>query len=93
MTVETAAPPNLKVDVNYVGVTRPVAYHPHELARHLYNEAFRHFHVPDGERDNLVLYLPDNTTEINPDVAQEKAGVLPDTTLVLRPRGAGGGHS
>lgn len=46
-----------------------------------------------SRRANLVLYLPDNTTEINPDITEEKAGVLPDTRLVLRPRGAGGGRS
>jgi hypothetical protein len=93
MTSETVAPPHLKVDINYAGVPRLVAYHPHELARHLYDEAFREFHIPDGERGDLVLYLPDNTTEINPDVTEEKAGVVPDTTLVLRPRGAGGGRA
>jgi hypothetical protein len=92
MSQDIAAPARLKVEILYVGVTHAVAYHPHEHARSLYREAFAAFEIPEPERDQLELYLPDNTTLVNPDETVEKAGVKPDTTLIMRAR-SGGGHA
>jgi hypothetical protein len=90
MSVDTAAPAKLKVEILYVGVTRAVAYHPHERARSLYHESYLAFEIPEPEREQLELYLPDNTTLVNPDLTVEEAGVKPHTSLIMRARSGGG---
>ncbi len=81
----------LKLNITYNGTTLPFTYNPRQAAQALYQHAFRKFRVPESEREALALYLPDNTTEVDPNVSLEQAGVQPNTTLLLRPRRAGGG--
>jgi hypothetical protein len=85
------APSRLAVQVIYNGVPQGLAYEPHERARALFEQACNAFGIPAGEREQLALYQPDNTTEVPLDSSVEEAGVKPDTTLILRPREAGGG--
>lgn len=91
MSTEAAAPTRLKVDVIYNAVTRAFEYRPHERGRALFEHAEREFHIPPPERENLRLYLPDDTTEVDLELPLERAGVKPDTTLTLRPPSSGGG--
>jgi hypothetical protein len=79
--------------ITYNGVTPAFDYMPHKHTETLYKEAFRVFSVPEPEQPNLALYLPDNTTEVPRTGTEAEAGIQPDTTLILRPRGAGGGRS
>ena len=91
----TASPATKKkqqVKITYNGTTLNFDYNPHETSRALYQHAFHEFPVPESEREALALYLPDNTTEVDRNLSVEKAGVQPETTLILRPRGAGGGR-
>ncbi|MEX2557806.1 MAG: hypothetical protein WEB06_19520 [Actinomycetota bacterium] len=90
----TSSPTKKKqqVKITYNGTTLDFDYNPHQAAQALYQHAFHEFHVPESEREALTLYLPDNTTEVNRNVSLEDAGVQPDTTLILRPRQAGGGR-
>lgn len=81
-----------QVKIVYNGVPRDFDYNPQQAAQALYQHAFHEFQVPEAERDALSLYLPDNTTEVPREVSLEDAGVQPDTTLILRPRQAGGGR-
>jgi hypothetical protein len=93
--VNAASPSTEKkqqVQITYNGTTLDFDYNPHQAAQALYQHAFNAFHVPEPEREALALYLPDNTTEVNPNVSVEEAGVQPQTTLILRPRRAGGGR-
>jgi len=91
MPSETAVLSKLKVDVMYNAVTRPFEYRPHERGRALLEHAEHEFHIPPAERENLRLYLPDDTTEVDLELTLEKAGVKPDTTLTLRSPNPGGG--
>jgi hypothetical protein len=92
MTTAAAAPTKLKVDVIYNAVTRAFEYRPHEHGRALLRHAEHEFHIPQSERENLRLYQPDDTTEVDLEMPLERAGVKPDTTLTLRAP-AGGGKS
>jgi hypothetical protein len=88
---ETEAPSKLKVDVIYNAVSRPFDYRPHERARALFEQATNEFQIPPAERENVRLYLPDDTTEVDLGLSLEQAGVKPDSTLTLRsPRPSGG---
>lgn len=91
MTTAAAAPTKLKIDIIYNAVTRPFEYQPHEHGRVLLEHAEHEFHIPPAERENLRLYLPDDTTEVALELPLEKAGVKPDTTLTLRSPSPGGG--
>jgi hypothetical protein len=88
---EAAAPTKLKVEVIYNGMEHPLHYTEHELGHALFEQACHAFHIPPPERGALALYLPDNSTEVKPDITVEQAGVKPDTKLILRPREASGG--
>ncbi len=81
----------LEVGVLYNGMTRNVRYHPRELGQALFQQACHVFEIKPPERGPLALFLPDNATEVRPDVTVEQAGVHPDTTLILRPREASTG--
>jgi hypothetical protein len=90
----TATEKKLQFHITYNGVTPAFDYKPHEHTEVLYKDAFREFKVPEAEQPNLALYLPDNTTEVpNDKTTEADAKIQPDTTLILRPRGAGGGNS
>jgi hypothetical protein len=82
---------HLEVGVLYNGMTRQVRYHPREQGRALFERACHVFEIRPPDRGPLALFLPDNSTEVRPDVTVEDAGVHPDTTLVLRPREASTG--
>jgi hypothetical protein len=89
----TATEKKLQFHITYNGVTPAFDYTPHKHTEVLYKDAFRTFNVPEPEQPNLALYLPDNTTEVpNDKTTEADAGIQPDTTLILRPRGAGGGR-
>lgn len=92
MSTAAVAPTKLKVDIIYNAVTRAFDYRPHERGRALLDHAEHEFHIPPPERENLRLYLPDDTTEVDLELPLERAGVKPDTTLTLRAP-AGGGKS
>jgi hypothetical protein len=83
----------LQFHVTYNGVAPAFDYKAHKHTETLYKDAFRVFNVPEHEQPNLALYLPDNTTEVPRTGTQAEANIQPDTTLILRPRGAGGGRS
>lgn len=89
--VQAEAAVHLEVGVLYNGMTRNVRYHPRELGRALFERACHVFEIKPPERGPLALFLPDNATEVRPDVTAEEAGVRPDTTLILRPREASTG--
>ena len=91
MSSETAAPSRLKVDVNYNALTEVLHFTEHELGHALFEHACERFGIPRESRAELALYLPDNTTEVAADLPVGQGGVRPDTTLILRPRGPGGG--
>lgn len=91
MSSEIAAPNRLKVDVNYNALTEALHFTEHELGHALFEHACKKFGMPRESRAELALYLPDKTTEVPPDLTAEQGGVKPDTTLILRPRGPGGG--
>ena len=89
--IETAAPSKLKVNVNYNAITEVLHFTEHELGRTLFERACEKFGIPRPARAELALYLPDNSTEVPPDLPVQQGGVKPDTTLILRGRGPGGG--
>jgi hypothetical protein len=90
----TAAEKKVQFHITYNGVTPAFGYKPHEHTEVLYKDAFREFNVPGAEQPSLALYLPNNTTEVpNDKTTEADTGIQPDTTLILRPRGAGGGNS
>jgi hypothetical protein len=91
MPTDTVVPTELKVGVNYIGAVLSFTYRPHERGRALLVEAESEFHIPPAERQNLRLYLPDDSTEVDLEQSLEQAGVKPDTTLTLRPPASGGG--
>jgi hypothetical protein len=91
-TTSSSTEKKQQVKITYNGTTVAFDYKPHEASRALYQHAFHEFGVPESEREALALYLPDNTTEVDPQLSVDKAGVQPETTLILRPRGAGGGR-
>jgi hypothetical protein len=90
MSSEVAAPSRLKVEVNYTGILKPVAYEPHEHVRAIFERACNEFGIPESERGSLGLYLPDATDSIPLDVSAEQAGIRPDATLTLRGPAGGG---
>jgi len=55
-------------------------------------QALNHYGVHGPEREQNVLFGPDNQTELQGDVALS-AQVQPGAQLYLRPRTAGGGVS
>lgn len=91
MPTDTVAPSKLKVDVTHNGMTRVVHYNQHEHGSVLFEQACHAFGIHPPDRGPLALYLPDNTTEVPPNVPVEQGGVRPDTTLILRPREASTG--
>ena len=91
MDTPTVATAKLALAVVYNGLTKPLTYNAHEHGHALFEKACHAFGIPEREREPLALYLPDNTTEVPPNVSLEQGGVKPDTTLILRPRRAGGG--
>jgi len=91
MSSETAAPSRPKIDVNYNALTEVLHFTEHEHGHALFEHACKKFGIPRESRAELALYLPDNTTEVPADLPVEQGGVKPDTTLILRPRGPGGG--
>jgi len=94
LNTATATEKKLQFHITYNGVTPAFDYKPHEHTEVLYKDAFREFNIPEAEQPNLALYLPDNTTEVpNDKMTEADAKIQPDTTLILRPRGAGGGNS
>ena len=82
---------HLEVGVLYNGMTRNVRYHRRETGHALFERACHVFEIKPPERGPLALFLPDNATEVRPDVTVEEAGVHPETTLILRPREASTG--
>jgi hypothetical protein len=86
----TEAPARTIVNVTYNGMTRPVDYNLHEQGRALFQRACETFGIPGHERDSLALYLPDNSTEVPPDLPVEQGGVQPNATLILRGRQTSG---
>ena len=93
MSSATESAKKTEFHITYNGVTPAFDYQPHKHTETLYKEVFRVFNVPEHEQPNLVLYLPDNTTEVPRAGTEADARIEPDTTLILRPRGAGGGRS
>lgn len=91
MSSEAAATTKLKVEVVYNGMEHPLHYTEDEFGHVLFEHACHAFEIPPPERGALALYLPNNSTEVKPDVTAEQAGVKPDTKLILRPREASGG--
>ena len=84
----------LQFRITYNGVTAAFDYKPRKHTAVLYKDAFREFNVPEAEQPNVALYLPDNTTEVpNDETTEGHAKIQPDTTLILRPRSAGGGNA
>lgn len=86
MNTTPVAPNKLAVSVLYNGMTEPVDYDPHEHGQALFEQACSKFPIPAGQRANLALYLPDNTTEVPLGASVQQGGVQPKTTLILRPR-------
>jgi hypothetical protein len=91
MATETKAPSKLKVEVFYNGLAEEFHFVGHEKGRALFQQACSKFGIPQGQRDALALYLPDDTTEVNLDVSLEQAGVEPGTRVILRGRRQAGG--
>lgn len=88
---EASAAHRLQVEVIYNGMRADLHYDPHELGRVLFEQACHAFGIPTGERDQLGLYLPDNSTEVRSDIPVAQSGVTPAARLILRPRRASGG--
>lgn len=86
----TIAPNRLAVFVLYNGLTESIDYEPHEHGQALFEQACSKFQIPAGQRADLALYLPDNTTEVPLGASIEQGGVQPNTTLTLRPRRSSG---
>jgi hypothetical protein len=93
VSTATSAEKKTRFQVIYNGVSLAFDYKPNKHTDVLYKEVFRKFNVPKHEQSNLVLYLPDNTTEVPRSGTQAEARIRPDTTLILRPRQAGAGCS
>jgi hypothetical protein len=91
-TASAASEKKLQVNITYNGTTLAFDYSAHEEGEALYKQAFSRFQVPKAEQAGIALYLPDNTTEVNPKVSLEQSHVQPHTTLILRGRQSGGGR-
>jgi hypothetical protein len=87
-SIETAAPSKLKVDVLNNGITKTITYNPHEHGHALFEHACHAFGIRPEDRGELALYLPNDSTEVPPNIPVSEGGVEPDTRLVLRPRSA-----
>ncbi len=86
--VDTAAPSKLTVAVLNNGITKTIDYHPHEHGHALFEHACHAFGIRPEDRGELALYLPNDSTEVPPNIPASEGGVEPDTRLVLRPRSA-----
>jgi len=90
MTTQTLAPPKLQVTVNYNGTLQSFDYVPNQSVNSVRQHALNFFGIKGDGREQVRLFAPDNQTEL-PDDASMKDKVVPGSTLILRPRTAGGG--
>ena len=90
MSTEVAGSKKLQIAVNYNGIVESFDYQPTQSVNAVRQHVLNHFGIKGDERERTALYQPDNATELPDGTSMEGAGVQPGTTLILRPRTAGG---